>query len=326
MVERLRAPWPRTGVDMAWSLQPGDRRTRADLSSTYGGSPQGGIAPCTKSPNILLYSDPERGSTYGYDYDGWDEDREVFHYTGEGRQGDQRLDRGNKALLEHEQDGRAVRLFLADGVAPRGRAKLHRYVGEFTTAKSPPFTLEEAPDLDGALRQVFVFRLAPMGAHVLATVDAPTRADLSQVNEVELLGPEAHDVREGDRDATEPSTFRRTESDLVVAYEAHLDSLEHTHGRYRLRPAGQLRSLRTDVINTTTNELIEAKGRTTRSALREAIGQLFDYRRFIASEPSLAVLFPSEPPADFVSLLHELGIAAVHQDLSGGFVRQDPEE
>jgi len=41
--------------------------------------------------------------------------------------------------------------------------------------------------------------------------------------------------------------------------------------------------------------LIEAKGTTTREAIRMAIGQLSDYRRFVTDARKLAVLVPGSP-------------------------------
>jgi len=60
----------------------------------------------------LKYShfyDPAEGEKYGY-VDGPREDG-FFHYTGEGQKGNQRMIRGNAAILHHREKGRALRLF-----------------------------------------------------------------------------------------------------------------------------------------------------------------------------------------------------------------------
>jgi hypothetical protein len=44
----------------------------------FGGAKYGGIEPSGSSPNVFLYSDPSRGKAYGYTYDGWTNDRDVF--------------------------------------------------------------------------------------------------------------------------------------------------------------------------------------------------------------------------------------------------------
>jgi hypothetical protein len=95
-----------------WDLQPGDQINRAELHARFGGSGRGGMAPSRTSPNIFLFTDPAVGQRHGY-YDGWV--GELFHYTGMGQKGDQQMAAGNRALLNHSQDGRAVRLFRGVG-------------------------------------------------------------------------------------------------------------------------------------------------------------------------------------------------------------------
>lgn len=59
------------------------------------------------------------------------------------------------------------------------------------------------------------------------------------------------------------------------------------------------------------NLLIEAKSAQGRDALRQAIGQLYDYRRFHDTEPVLAVLLAYEPTGDRGALLHSASIGAI---------------
>jgi hypothetical protein len=130
-----------------------------ELHARYGGSGQSGISPSSRTPNILLFTDLSQGSQHGYIYDGWsDERKEVFLYTGEGQQGDQKLASGNKAIAQHAEDGRRLRLF--DGVR-----RTVRYVGEFAIDPDQPYETREAPATGGGpSRQVLVFRLRPVGA------------------------------------------------------------------------------------------------------------------------------------------------------------------
>ncbi len=57
--------------------------------------------------------------------------------------------------------------------------------------------------------------------------------------------------------------------------------------------------------------MIECKNSDGRDAIREAIGQLFDYRRFHSEPPRLAVLLPYKPNADRLDLLRSVGIEAL---------------
>src|SRR4051812_45292809 len=92
-----------------WTLAPGESIKRVDLHAAYGGSNQGGIGPSAQSPNVLIFSDPAEGEQHGY-FDGWHDDG-LFHYYGMGQRGDQKMQSGNAAILNHKSHGRALRVF-----------------------------------------------------------------------------------------------------------------------------------------------------------------------------------------------------------------------
>jgi hypothetical protein len=81
--------------------------------------------------------------------------------------------------------------------------------------------------------------------------------------------------------------------------------------RKRYRPAGEIRPIYSDAWVEDRNALIEAKNTDSRDALRQAIGQLFDYKRFHAAAPNLAVLLPYPPAAERLDLLRSAGIEAL---------------
>lgn len=308
-----------------WDVEVGAHLSRDERRRRYGGSTQGGIEPSAKTPNVFVYSDPSRGEAYGYTYDGWDTERDVFLYTGEGRVGDQMMTAGNAAILHHRDDGRALRVFVADGYVADSRAKNHRYVGEFTIDATVPYIAEEAPDVNGDLRKVYVFRLRPIDSGPPADQDLSPAGDACETSTAELIPPESHAAAEFDRGGTDATTARRRESDLVKRYEAYLADQGHQTARYRLRAPRQLQWMYTDTVDVTTNELTEAKGTTIRTAVRQAIGQLFDYRRHAYPPPqTLAILLPSEPPADLIDLAHGLGIACIYETTDGHFNRIPP--
>jgi len=107
---------------LAWEIEPGDKLRRVELHDRYGGGRQGGIAGSRTTPNVLIFSDPASGEQHGY-FDQWANDDE-FHYAGEGQHGDQALDRGNAAILNHRDEGRALRVFWGS----KGSVE---YAGEF---------------------------------------------------------------------------------------------------------------------------------------------------------------------------------------------------
>ncbi len=79
-----------------WDIHTGDILTREQIHGGHGGNPQAGISRASSSPDVLVYSDHEKASANGYNFDGWDSDRRVLFYTGEGRDGDQVLMRATE--------------------------------------------------------------------------------------------------------------------------------------------------------------------------------------------------------------------------------------
>jgi hypothetical protein len=136
-----------------WTLKKGDTIARKKLHDLYGGGRQGGISPSRRSPNVIIFSDRAVGERHGYadrSQDG------IFLYVGEGQQGDQQMTHGNKAILNHVEDGRSIRLFW-------GCRGVVTYAGEYELDHVDPWFNERAGSTDGGpQRNVIVFRLIPV--------------------------------------------------------------------------------------------------------------------------------------------------------------------
>jgi hypothetical protein len=306
-----------------WDLEPGQRILRKVLHQRFGGQQQGGISPSAQTPNVFVFYDPATGEQHGY-YDDWQVDG-CLHYTGEGQRGDQEMKAGNAAILNHGVDGRALRVF-------RGARGTVTYEGEFELDDAEPFQRTDAPETgDGPLREVFVFRLRPKDVEppeptskLTKVLAGPTRVDVpieQQETEKAYVNP-----------SREPYEAERREQKLVHALEAHLLMLGHKVTRQRLLPPGEARPIITDLFDATTGTLVEAKGSVERNAIRMAIGQLCDYRRFFPAGElkHVAALFPTEPRADLCDLLTEQGIIVIHRtengfedSTGGGLVNED---
>jgi hypothetical protein len=87
--------------------------------------------------------------------------------------------------------------------------------------------------------------------------------------------------------------------------------------RYRIRLPGGSATLYSDIADTTHGVLYEAKGVSSREAVRMAIGQVLDYQRYVKSGPLVSILLPSAPAADLRLLLEELGIGCVYETSRG---------
>lgn len=288
-----------------WDLQPGQSILRKTLHQRFGGQRQGGISPSAQTPNIFIFFDPEAGERHGY-YDNWQADG-CLHYTGEGQRGDQEMKFGNAAIHRHKDDGRALRVF-------RGAREMVIYEGEFELDDVEPLYRTDAPETeDGPLREVFVFRLRPVD------VEPPEpRSTLSDV----LTGPARLDVPLEQQEtekayvnpSREPFEIERREQKLVLALGVHLTTQGHEISRQRFLPPGEARPIITDLFDATTRTLVEAKGSAERNAVRMAIGQICDYRRFFRAGEleHVAALFPREPRPDLADLLNVQGIVAIY--------------
>jgi hypothetical protein len=132
-----------------WPLEPGDTIRRKELHELFGGSSQGGIATSKSSDNVFLFA--EAGEEHGY-VDGPCSDG-TYDYTGEGQYGDQMMVRGNRAIRDHVDNSKILRLFQG----ARGEVT---YLGEYeydshTTRK---IRASHGP----GQREVFVFKLRPV--------------------------------------------------------------------------------------------------------------------------------------------------------------------
>lgn len=165
--------------------------------------------------------------------------------------------------------------------------------------------LEYVDDLDALHAQAEAIRqrLAE-GALAPSSTTAPAIEDVSienQHTEWFMCTPSSAEPREAER----------AESSLVLRYQAHMAAKGIAVSRKRYRAAGQTRPMFCDIWVEDRKILIEAKSSDAREALRMAIGQLFDYRRFHELPIHLAVLLPHQPNRDALDLLKSSGIEAI---------------
>jgi hypothetical protein len=285
----------------SWDLTPGEQIERKELQQKYGGRTQGGIGPSKRSPNVFIFSDPVAGEPHGY-FDGWREDG-CFHYTGEGQYGDQQMKSGNAAILNHVDDDRALRVFMG----ARGTVM---YEDEFELDDEEPWYETDAPETgNGPIRKVIVFRLRPKTIEPKPSrsrLDGALNGTVAEVpierqwTEKVFVAP-SHEEWEAER----------REQKLVAELEAHLARLGHDVFRLKIVPEGEAKPIFCDLRDVTADTLVEAKGSVTRDAIRMAIGQLADYRRFVGKETTPAVLLPERPRPDLLALLESQGIEAI---------------
>lgn len=294
-------------------LVAGDKIRRTELHAQYGGRRQGGISPSKISSNVFLVTDPSIGERHGYVYDGPRNDG-YYHYTGEGQYGDQLMVQGNRAIRDHESEGRDLQLFSANGPELT-------YVGQYRYFDS--YTADAPETNNGPLRSVIVFRLQQLEG----IPPGPNRSKLDRlptdpVTEIPVEQAITESTLiEGDR---EPYTAERREQKLVRDFVASLESAGHEICRLQLRPPREPAPIFCDLYDKTTNTLYEAKGTVARNAIRMAIGQLADYVRFVQPSPQKALLVPQKPRGDLCDLLAGENVTIVWRS-NDQWIRSDRE-
>jgi len=109
----------------------------------------------------------------------------------------------------------------------------------------------------------------------------------------------------------EPRQAQRAEQRLVVRYRDHMAAKSIAVTRKRYFPAGEVRPIFSDAWVEARKALVEAKNSDSRNSLRQAIGQLYDYRRFHEPDVRLAVLLPYKPVNERLDLLSSAAVDAI---------------
>ena len=275
----LRAAW--------WALRPGDRIRRRELHDRYGGSRQDGISPSRLSPNIFIFTDPRSGEKHGY-FDSPGPDGSL-HYTGRGQRGDQTLTSGNRAILYHRENERALRVF-------QGASGVVRYMGEYVLNEHDPYSWERAPSTGGGPpRQVIRFHLLRVSRS--AVIQDPSQLGVpfrDRDETIEIAGPAV-------REHADPDAIGRG---LRAHYrlQNRLSKLVRAAGYEPLDPSPIDPDF--DLAWTTPKAIfvVEVKSCTKANEVRQlrlGIGQVLDYEDTLRVRKEVqAVLYLERAPSD----------------------------
>jgi hypothetical protein len=215
----------------------------------------------------------------------------------------------NLALLRHANDGRNVYLFSGAG----GEVE---FVDELVIDSDHPYAVVDAPETgDGPLRKVFEFKFHPQHGRAVGPASRLERALRQEAEEVPI--ERAMTERFFVNPNRQEYEAERREQALVKEFEDYLRAKAHDVFRLKVVPPGEQRPIFCDLVDRTTNVLVEAKGSVARDPIRHAIGQLMDYRRFADNAATLAVLVPERPRADLLDLLNSVGVDAVWREGDG---------
>ncbi|MFH0245965.1 hypothetical protein ACGRHY_26920 [Streptomyces sp. HK10] len=311
----MPATAPRTGdaTVSEWNIGLGETIDRAELHQRYGGRIHPRISPSRASQNVFLFT--TNISIFDAPaalFDGWT--GEHVHFTGEGGTAgtDQVLTHGNKSVLHHHAEGRALRLFHQ-----RPDTTKVTYLGHLHLDSDRPFVWADAPSdprrpLEIARRLVFRLRpvLSPPPSFLPATPPATWTPQICTDSSPALL--------------PDPSPPQRAAARLLASYSRYLRAAHATDlVHYRVRPAGTLTEVSTH-HDPCRNELVAVRPTLARTVIWAALGEFQDVARFMDQRPDRALLLPAAPDHDLAELLHHARAAAIWPVDRHGFARTQP--
>ncbi|MEV6909467.1 hypothetical protein [Amycolatopsis sp. NPDC051071] len=287
-------------------LTPGTHLPRREIHQRFGGRPQSGISPSSRARVVMFFAVTD--SPVGAGFFGGLGDDGYLHYFGEGQSGDQQFTQGNKAVLNHQQDGRSLEGFVS---GPTGTT----YLGEFILAD---YYRVDAPDPTNPhlQRQVIVFRLKPLGDLPVSLPMAPYA--LAQAPRIEAAPLIPHT----ERNQNLRRSSRAEKNELADRYTQHLQRIGHKTSMLSFLPSEEAQPFSPSLWDDTARELVEIKAQVTRDQIRSAIGSLLDCARFVDAA-ALVLLVPTRPRPDLLALLKHTGITVVYED-DNGWVREEP--
>lgn len=126
----------------------------------------------------------------------------------------------------------------------------------------------------------------------------------------EAIDLEAYYTNEFEVAATAPRTGARRESAVVDGFNSKLRQFGHELKRYRIPLEEGGAPLLTDTFDSTESVLWEAKAYSGRGEVRLAIGQIFDYQRYlrkVVPKFETGIVLPVRPVASVMDLALEAG-------------------
>jgi hypothetical protein len=250
-------------------------------------------------------------------FDGWT--GQHVHFGGEGGPDgtDQTLSQGNISVFHHEEEGRALRLFLQSGAD-----RTVRYIGQYRLDPAVPFVRADAPfdpRRPAEVRSALVFRLLPLNG---PPQGLPVAVAAAEERELRRTAPGA--ALGSVLLRTKPSAAQRSAGKLL-RYEAYARwTCQAELTGYRIRLPHTLTELPVDLVDLTRNELIVVRPTTARTAVWTALGELHDLVRFFDPAPRRVLLLPAEPSRDLIDLLHGEQVTVVWPSGPEEFTRAEP--
>lgn len=299
---------------------PGQVILKKEVHKLVGGSDQHAMTSCQNKSAFLIFHDPVTSKKNRYDLWEGEQADGTFSYTGQGLVGDQKLTMSNRGLVFAAENGQPIHFFVRPPLGvKRDKGNPYTYVGQ--VALEPPyFEVKVAPDTNGEERNVFVFRLIPLGQVVpleVATGQVLTGVDCNfdSWKPVQVFASPSGVPKA-------PSQAELEENKLQNRFGTYMENQGEKPERVAIKVVGAKGSLFPDFILRNRKLVVEAKPSVSREHVRLAVGQVLDYQHLLAMNKQTflpAILLPSCPQPDLVALIKSLGITLIIECEDGKF-------
>lgn len=295
---------------IAFPYKVGELFKRNELHKIVGGSFRQGMTSCLDKNAFLLFHDKKSGIEFGYDkWEGLQVDG-TFAYTGQGIQGNQRLTRGNAALIKAHESAKPIYLIESN-------AGICELLGEYALGE-PHYEIKKAWDIKKNLRDVFVFNLIPVSKVKLQASPIYDDLKLTGINSLWIAPNDSEVFSKGK--ASSERNIKRIEHGLQKRFGEYLISRGHAVQQYQFKFEKTKGFLQPDFWIESLKLVVEAKASSARDYVRIGIGQVLDYANLSTINSTNfkpALLLPNKPSQDLCKLIYELGILLIIESETG---------
>lgn len=296
--------------NLTFPYKVGDTFKRSELHKIVSGSFRQGMTSCLKENAFLLFHDKKSGIEFGYDkWEGLQADGS-FAYTGQGIEGNQKLTRGNSALIKAHESGKPIHLIESNkGIC--------EYLGEYALG-DPYFEIKKASDIRRNERNVFVFKLIPV-SRLFVRIDSINKDLVLTGKKSEWNAPNDSEIFSKGK-AVSDRNILRIEHGLQKRFGEFLLTQGQTVQKYQFKFENAKGILEPDFWVNSMRLVVEAKASSAREYVRIGIGQVLDYANLSEINNTSfkpALLFPNKPSNDLCKLIYKLGILLIIESESG---------
>jgi hypothetical protein len=296
--------------ELTFPYKVGETFKRSELHKIVSGSFRQGMTSCLKENAFLLFHDKKSGVEFGYDkWEGLQVDGS-FAYTGQGIKGNQKLTRGNSALIKAHESGKPIHLIESNkGIC--------QYLGEYALG-DPYFEIKKASDINRNERDVFVFKLIPV-SRLIVRVDSTDEDLVLNGKKSDWSAPNDSEIFSKGKAASERNILR-IEHGLQKRFGEFLLANGQTVQKYQFKFENTKGMLEPDFWVNSMKLVVEAKASSAREYVRTGIGQVLDYANLSNIDNTNfkpALLFPNKPSYDLCKLIYNLGILLIVESESG---------